>query len=113
MHIALPETGPEDGGLEAVRNAPRKVATAVNSVLRKRMGPYGFVRATVSTSVDHDGDEVLVIDAEYKYQKRPVDVRATVGLTSELREILETLGEDRFPHIRHRFDDRQATAKSA
>ena len=89
------------------------VVTAIERILRKRMGSYGFERVAVSTGVDHDGDEVLFIDAEYKYLKRPIDVRATVGLTNELRDALERLGEDRFPHVRHRFDDRQSTAKSA
>jgi hypothetical protein len=40
---------------------------------------------------------VLLIDAEYTYSKKPIDVRATVGLISELRDALEKVGEHRFP----------------
>lgn len=90
-----------------------KVATAVDDVLKARMGRFGYTRASIRPGEDHDGDPVLLIDAEYTYSKKPIDVRATVGLTSELRDALEKVGEHRFPHVRHHFDERQLTAKSA
>jgi hypothetical protein len=55
----------------------------------------------------------MSIDAEYTYSATPIHVRATVGLTSELRDALQKDGERRFPHIRHHFDERQLTAKPA
>ena len=32
---------------------------------------------------------------------------------TELRDALANVGEHRFPHVRHHFDERQLTAKSA
>ncbi|MFZ1108596.1 MAG: hypothetical protein WAN43_09665 [Rhodomicrobium sp.] len=90
-----------------------KVTKVVNAVLKERMERFGFQRATVLVGQDHDGDPVLLIDADYAYSSDPIDVRATVGLVSALRDALEDIGEFRFPHVRHHFDERQRTAKSA
>ncbi len=89
----------------------KKVIGAIEGVLKARMGRFGFKRATIRAGEDRDGDPVLRIDAEYTYSEKPIDVRATVGLTTEMRDALEKVGEDRFPHIRHHFDERQQTTK--
>ncbi len=86
-----------------------KVTGAVEAVLKARMGRFGFKRASVRAGEDHGGDPALFIDAEYDYSKKPVDVRATYGLVTEIRDALEEVGEFRFPYLRHRFDDRQTT----
>jgi hypothetical protein len=91
----------------------KKVIGAIEGVLKARMGRFGFKRASVRAGEDHDGDPVLRTDAEYTYSEKPIDVRATVGLTTELRDALEKVGEYRFPYIRHHFDERQQTAKYA
>lgn len=91
----------------------KKVISTIEAVLKARMGRFGFTRASVRAGEDHDGDPVLRIDAEYTYSEKPIDVRATYGLTTELRDALEKVGEDRFPHIKHHFDERQQTAKYA
>lgn len=90
-----------------------KIAKVVNDVLKARMRRFGFKGSSVRPGEDHDGDPVLLIDADYAYSEKPIDVRATIGLISELRDALEEIGEFRFPHIRHHFDERQLTAKSA
>jgi hypothetical protein len=89
------------------------VVAAINKVLAARMGRYGFTSARVEPGLDHDGDEVLFIEAVYPYSEIPLTKGATYGLGSEVRRALEDLGESRFPHIRHRFDQRQRTANSA
>ena len=91
----------------------KKVIGAIEAVLKARMGRFGFKRASVRAGEDQDGDPVLRIDAEYNYSEKPIDVRATYGLTTEVRDALEKLGEERFPYIRHHFDERQQTAKYA
>ncbi len=89
----------------------KKVISAIEGVLKARMGRFGFKRASVRVGEDLDGEPALRIDAEYTYQEKPIDVRATVGLITELRDALEKVGEDRFPYIKHHFDERQQTAK--
>lgn len=86
-----------------------KVTGAVEAVLKARMGRFGFTRARVRAGEDNGGDPALFIDVEYAYSEKPVDVRATVGLTTEMRDALEDAGEYRFPYIRHHFDERQQT----
>jgi hypothetical protein len=88
-----------------------KVAKAVEDVLRARMGRWGFTRARIRPGLDHDGDPVLFIDAEYRLMPEPLDPRATFGLVTDVRDALERIGETRFPHVRHHFDERQTTAK--
>lgn len=83
------------------------VVAAINKVIAARMGRYGFTNASVEPGLDHDGDEVLFIDAAYNYSDRPIESGATFGLVSELLDALEEIGEFRFPHTRHRFPDRQ------
>ena len=89
------------------------VVAAINKVLAARMGRYGFTSARVEPGLDHDGDEVLFIEAVYPYSDTPVAANATVGLVSEVRRAIEEIGETRFPHIDHCFDERQKTVKSA
>jgi hypothetical protein len=88
-----------------------KVRRAVDDVLKRRMGRWGFTNARISPGLDHDGDPVLFVDAEYRLVREPLDPRATFGLVTELRAALQALGENRFPHISHHFDERQTTAK--
>jgi len=88
-----------------------RVQHAISAVLRKRFGDYGFRNAHVEAGLDHDGDPILLIDAYYDFSKRPVDTSAMLGLTRALREVLQTLGETRFPHVRHQFDDRQKVVR--
>ena len=83
---------------------------AINSVLRNRMGAMGFQRAAVHSGLDHDGEPVLFIDAHYSLTDRPIDPSATFGLLQELRQAPADIGESRFPHLRHHFDDRQQVA---
>jgi hypothetical protein len=68
------------------------VATAVENVLKAGMGRFGFTWANIRPGEDHESNPVLLIDAEYTYSKKPIDVRATVGLISELRDALEQVG---------------------
>lgn len=87
-----------------------RITEVVNSVLAERVGDYGFSGATVREDVDHDGDEALFIEARYALTESDIDAGAFYGLTSAVRAALAEAGEDRFPYIRHRFDERQRVA---
>ncbi|MFO7858448.1 MAG: hypothetical protein R6V11_05935 [Ectothiorhodospiraceae bacterium] len=87
-----------------------QIETIVNRVLAERVGLYGFDGATVRAGVDHDGDAALFIEARYALTKSEIDAGAFYGLTSAVRAALAQTGEDRFPYIRHRFDERQQVA---
>ena len=83
------------------------VTDAINSVLRSEMGRYGFSHADVYPGQDHDGEQVLIIEAVYRPYSGGIPRHATFGLVRKVRDRLGGLGERRFPHIRHKFDDGQ------
>jgi hypothetical protein len=90
------------------RSVEARVRGAIVDLLRERLGPYGFRNARVMPGVDHDGDPVLFIDAEYDLSDVPVNSRATtLDTLVDLRRKLSELGEERFPHIRHHFAEKQ------
>lgn len=92
---------------------PRKEAVAQEAVaeirrlLRERMGRFGFREADVRPGRDHDGDPVIFVEAAYDVSDAQIDPKVAISLIGEVRRALEALGEDRFPHIRHRIGERQ------
>lgn len=80
-----------------------EVATAIRSILKNRLGSFGFTRATINAGENHAGEPALFIDAHYKLSETPVDSAVTAETRSELRQELLSLGEDRFPYLRHHF----------
>ena len=86
----------------------REVVETIERVLREFMGPYGLRRVGVSAGEDHDGTPVIFVVAEYDLSETPVDLGVTTALVTRLRDRLWELGEARFPHVHHAFDERQA-----
>lgn len=84
-----------------------RVIEAVRRVLEDRMGRFGFEDARAHYGEDHDGDPVLYIDVDYRLSDEPIDTKATIGLVQALRDALGAVGETRFPHVRHHFDEKQ------
>jgi hypothetical protein len=95
----------------AMKNRVNKEAVeAVRRVLKKRLRPIGFERVEVCAGEDHDGEPVLFVEIHYRLIKKPIDAGITFGLIGALREALEAVGETRFPHVRHHFDEHQRVA---
>lgn len=90
-----------------LQSSLKKLRPVIEHVLRKHMGVYGFESADIREDVDHDGDDIIWIEAKYKLSKTPVDARAVLNTMAELRDVLIAKGEMRFPHLRNRFDKHQ------
>lgn len=71
------------------------------------MNPYGLASVAAKTGLDHDGDPVILVDAEYEDNGNPIDPEVMAELTLTLPHRLLEAGESRFPHIRHHFDERR------
>ncbi|MBB3396124.1 MULTISPECIES: hypothetical protein [Rhizobium] len=84
--------------------------SAVEKVLRDRLGQAGFSGADIRADRDSDGDPILLVDVKYAYSDKPISSKLTYGLSTEVRKALSALGETRFPHIRHHFDEQQKIA---
>lgn len=97
-----------------VRARPETVSPQVRETVRRLMQEhlkaYGLQEAEVEAGPDHDGDPALFVDAYFQLSETPVDPKAVYPLTRYLREVLEELGEDRFPYIRYHFDENQKIA---
>ena len=89
-----------------------RAVAAVTRLLHERMDKFGFQDAEVVPGRDHDGDPILIIEAQYELSPEPVDPRVTFHLIGEVRRALRELGEHRFPHIRHNFPDDQPVMES-
>ena len=86
------------------------VIAAVEEIVRREMEPFDFRSVDVTAANDHDGDPILLIDAQYGSGGRPIEPKVVAGLVTKLRDRLWNLGETRFPHIRHHFSERQRLA---
>lgn len=88
-----------------------KIVELVKQTIRESMEPFGLRAVDVRAGEDHDGDAVIFVDALYDLSDRPIEIDVTVALTSILRDRLWKHGETRFPHIRHKFDERHQISR--
>lgn len=86
------------------------VVGAIEDVLRRDMRSYGLSAVRVSAGEDHDGDPILIVDADYQSGGRPIDPKAVAALVSKLQTRLWAMGERRFAQIRHHFAHDQKIA---
>ncbi len=89
---------------------PSDVVTAVEEILRQDMGPYGLDAVRISAGEDHDGDPMLIVEADYRPGGRPIDPRIVAALVTKLRNRLWLIGEKRFAYVRHHFPADQKIA---
>jgi hypothetical protein len=96
---------------DMVETVDRDIVELIERTVRESMGPFGPRAVEVRAGEDHDGDAVIFVEAQYELSERPIDPRVTGKLTSRLtttlRDRLWERGETRFPHVRHKFDERQ------
>jgi len=87
------------------------IVELIKQTVRESMEPFGLRDVNVRAGEDHDGDPVIFVEAQYDLSERPIETDVTAQLISILRGRLWERGETRFPHIRHRFDERQKVSR--
>lgn len=79
----------------------------IERTVREAMGRFGLTSVVAQPDEDHDGDAVIYVEANYDGSGDPIDPEVVARLAIELPKRLWELGEKRFPHIRHYFDEHQ------
>ena len=78
----------------------------IAETVRELMAPFGLREVTSRADVDHDGDPVIRVEAHYDLNDEPIDPDVMAKLAMLLPDRLWQRNEARFPHIRHKFDER-------
>ena len=89
---------------------PDNLRESVKRVVADKMGPFGLERVDVDLGPDHDGETAVIINAYYRPVQRSVDSKTLAQLLSLVRSDLWQSGEERFPYIRHHFEEKVAQA---
>jgi hypothetical protein len=84
-----------------------EIVKLIERTVRESMQSFGLKSVDVRAGEDHDGGPVIFVDAYYDLSETPVDTMVIADLISTLRERIWNSGERRFPHIRHKFHERQ------
>jgi hypothetical protein len=88
----------------AVTEAPTDM---IDTVLRQKLGPYGYDFAKVRPELDHDGEESLFIEAVLKPKSGFISADVSGDAHRALSDTLLKNGDRRFPYlfIRHPDDE--------
>ena len=89
---------------------PDHVYQAVMQVLAEQLGPAQLEQVDVRVGQDHDGDSVIFVDVYHTLTEAAFEPRQIYRLTRLLRQCLTNFGEQRHPHIRHHFHEKQRVA---
>lgn len=83
------------------------VKKAIEDIVRAEVEAFGMTSVHVSAGSDHDGDPALFVDVVYEDGGKPIDTAVLTRLVSKVHSRTWEMGEERFPYIRHHFDERQ------
>jgi hypothetical protein len=83
----------------------------IKSLFHERMDSFGLSDVKVRAGEDHDGDPVIFVDAVYALTPRPIEPTVIFDLERDLSDAVWALGERRFVHTNHKFDDAQTVAR--
>jgi hypothetical protein len=84
-----------------------EIATAIEETIAPAMRRMGYQGLRIEEGENHAGEPVIRVHVGYAAEGDPIDSKVTADLVYRLRVRLLELGEERFPHIRHHFDERQ------
>jgi hypothetical protein len=84
-----------------------EIVDLIKATIRESMAPFGYKDAIVRAGEDHDGDPVLFVEVEYDESVLLDEWPPTPNLLFKLNKQLSLAGEDRFAHVRHKFQDKQ------
>jgi hypothetical protein len=93
--------------LERLPDIEPEIVELIERTIHETMDPFGLRSIDVRAGEDHDGDPVILVEARYDLSERPLELGITGQAARILRSRLRHAGEMRFPHVRHRFHEKQ------
>jgi hypothetical protein len=89
-----------------------EVETLIRRMITDAMLAYDIERIDiVAEEEDYAGHPSIMVYVHYRLSTVPYDPAVTVELSHALWTAVRKLGEERFVHLRHKFDDHQPIAK--
>jgi hypothetical protein len=92
---------------ETARAVEPQIVQLISRTIHETMDRFGLRSVEVRAGEDHDGDPVILVEARYNLSEEPLELGVTGKLASVVRERVRKAGETRFPHIRHKFHEKQ------
>jgi hypothetical protein len=86
------------------------IVALISRTIHETMDRFGLRSVEVRAGEDHDGDPVIFVEAHYDLSERPLELGVTGKVASVVRHRLRDAGEMRFPHIRHKFHEKQTVS---
>lgn len=84
-----------------------EIAKAIEETVAPAMRRMGYQGLRMEEGENHAGEPVIWVHVDYAAEGDPIDSKVTADLVYRLRLRLLALDEERFPHIRHHFDEQQ------
>jgi hypothetical protein len=92
---------------EPARPVAPEIVALISRTIRETMAPFGLRSVEVRAGEDHDGDPVIFVEAQYDLSETPIDPAVNAKLSFDLWQLLLAAGEARFPHVRHKYHEKQ------
>ncbi len=82
-----------------------ELSQLITPLLEAKLTEYGFERAEISSSFDHDDDPIVSVRVYYKPGARPLEGTAFLELISSITAVLIKNDDDRSAYFQHVYAD--------
>ena len=84
-----------------------KTRMLIESVVSRYIDGHHVQPCNIVGDIDGDGVHSIEIGLCYEYSERPIDPAKSLDMLSALSSALVCAGDNRFPFLKHYFDDKQ------
>lgn len=88
----------------------KELEEAIREFLNKELASFNLRKIDAKPGQDHDGDPVVHVYVYHRLLDTPLDLKTVSVADSKLRDLAWRMGENRFIHIRHLYDEKQKVA---
>jgi len=92
--------------------APGDLEKALSDLLRERLQVAGAESVAVQPDADHEGTPILAVEVKHHLVDRPIELNEVIAADRAARDLAWQMGERRFLHVEHVYDEKQQVARS-